>query len=269
MKDFEHLQSIFRQIHNQLVNEFFRNVEVPEIIEDIRNIPSKASLKKACLIRDNDTASVMDMRVQLFTIIKGERGLLMPNYEKITRKRRHKPQITLYFSEKIEDVEEGYEPVTGEISFRIMDAGSDDDISESQALTFGRRIKTIFGGGQGLLWRKGKDLLSYCDWDRGYQLQILCRSKEEGKRIVEKVLEIQNHTPDWQNANYKANEAPSTRYPTIPPTKTIFGKTKRMPRERPIADVYFRYAAILIRGMMQPVVVYEQGREVEEDLTAS
>ncbi|MFB2980872.1 hypothetical protein [Microseira sp. BLCC-F43] len=269
MNDFEHLQSVYRQIHNQQVNEFFRNVDLPENIDDIRNIPAKASLKKACLIKDNDSASMMDMRVQLFNLIKGDRHSIMANYDRIVSKRKHKPQITIYFYEKREDVDEGYEPITGEISFRVMNAGLDDDISESQARTFGQKIKLIFGGNEGLVWRKGKDLLSYCDWDKGYQLQILCRDKSEGRRIVEKILQIQDHVPEWERANYKANEAPSTRYPTLPPTKTIFGRAKRMPRERPIADVYFRYAAILIRGMTQPVVIYEQGRDQVEDFIAS
>jgi len=234
---------------------------VSENIDDIRNIPPKASLKKACLIKDNDSASVMDMRLQLFKIIKEQADLIIANSERIVKKRRDKPQITLDFSAEKEDVESGAEPITGEISFRIMDAGSDDDISESQARTFAQRIKTIFGGKEGLLWR--------CDWDKGDQLQIICRSKDEGKTIVEKVLEIQGHSPDWENANYKINEAPSSRYPTLPPTKTIFGRPKRMPRERPVADVRCRYAAILIRGMTQPVMLYEQGREVQEDFAAS
>jgi hypothetical protein len=86
---------------------------------------------------------------------------------------------------------------------------------------------------------------------------------------VEKVLEIQNHIPDWKNANYKINEKPNERYPILPSTKTIFGKLKRMPRERPIAEVRFRYAAILIRGMTQPTILYEQGRDQVEDFAVS
>jgi hypothetical protein len=112
----------------------------------------------------------MDMRLQLFNLIKGERNLLIPNSEKVSGPRRNKPQITLDFSEQAEDVEENYEPVTGEISFRIIKAGNDNDITESQARTFGQKIKSIFGVNDGLIRRQGKELLSYCDWNLGYQV---------------------------------------------------------------------------------------------------
>ncbi|MFB2976455.1 hypothetical protein [Microseira sp. BLCC-F43] len=122
------------------------------------------------MIKDNDTASTMDMRLQLFNLIKGERNLLIPNSEKVSSRRRNKPQITLDFSEQAEDVEENYEQVTGEISFRIIKAGNDNDITESQARTFGQKIKSIFGVNDGLIRRQGKELLSYCDWNLGYQV---------------------------------------------------------------------------------------------------
>ncbi|GET40698.1 hypothetical protein [Microseira wollei] len=140
-----------------------------------------------------------------------------------------------------------------------MNAGADNDITESQALSFGQKIKSIFVANDGLVWRKGKELLSYCDWQLGYQWQILGRQRTEGRRIVEKVLAIQDHIPDWENANYIVNEAANSRYPTLPPTKPMLGKLKRMPRERPMANVRFRYAAILVRGMTQPTILYEQG----------
>ncbi|MFB2983913.1 hypothetical protein [Microseira sp. BLCC-F43] len=151
MNDFEHLQSIYRQIHNQQVNELFRNVDVPENIEDIRNIPAKAGLKKACLIKDSDSASTMDMRVQLFNIIKGKEIHIFSNLDKISTRRRHKPKVTLYFMEDLEDVEESYSPVEGQIGFRLMNVGTDNDISEAEARTLANRIKSLFGANDGFV----------------------------------------------------------------------------------------------------------------------
>jgi hypothetical protein len=255
MNDFDHLQSVYRLLHNQEVNQLFRDVDVPENIDDLRNILAKASLKKAGLVKDNDSASVVNLRIELFNKLNKGNQVFSESFRHSTR-RRHKPQITLWFVEDLSDVAEGFNPIDGRISFRLMDAGSDNDISESQARSYANRIKSNFGSSEGFIWKKGKDMVSYCDWEMGYQLQLLCRNKDEGKRVIEKVLEVQNHTPEWGNMNYIANEEPNERYPTLPPSKPVLGRLQRMPRERPIADVRFVLSTLIIRGMQQPLILY-------------
>lgn len=100
-------------------------------------------------------------------------------------------------------------------------------------------------------------MCSYTDWNRGYQLQLLCRDKGEGKRVVEQVLDIQQHSPDWKNFNASENDEPAQAYPTLPGREFILGKSERMPRKRPIADVRFRHAVMHIYGRPNPVVLVD------------
>jgi hypothetical protein len=251
----KHLNNVYRKVYNPLVNEYFNDVDADDAIEI--STP-RASLKAACKIQETDTLPLLQARLWLFYVVLGNlKGSSLPlinNYSHSSR-RRNKPKVTLYFQEDLQDVADDYDPVAGEIGFRLMDAGGDDDITESAAKALGQQIKSLFGG-SGFIWRKGKDLVSYSDWEKGYQLQILCRDKDEGKRVIERVLSIQNHNPNWENMNYIANEQPSARYPTIPLRKPVLGRMQRMQRERPIADVRFQYASVTIRGMKSPKLLY-------------
>ncbi|MFB2974877.1 hypothetical protein [Microseira sp. BLCC-F43] len=133
MNDFDHLQSVYRLLHNQEVNQLFRDVDVPENIDDLRNILAKASLKKAGLVKDNDSASMMDMPVQLENLIQPEKIQIFSNIDRLSTRRKHKPKVCLYFMEDLEDVESGYSPVDGQIGFRLINPDSENDISEATA----------------------------------------------------------------------------------------------------------------------------------------
>lgn len=168
------------------------------------------------------------------------------------------PQINLCFVEDLADVDPDYAPVTGEISFRLMGPAA-AAVTPTQANTFANRIRTAFGnGGAGYIWRKGKDMATYTDWAKGYQLQILTRSRSEAKEVIGKVLDVQNDTPDWEKMNYSENDAPMAAYPTVPELDVIYGRSRRRPRRRPVADCRFQAAFLHIHGMPNPVVLYDR-----------
>lgn len=79
-------------------------------------------------------------------------------------------------------------------------------------------------------------------------MQILCRDKTEGKRVVEQVLDIKGDSPNWEYLNLVTNDQPMNKYPTIPEREVVLGESRRMPRSRPIADVRFRYARLQLPG---------------------
>jgi hypothetical protein len=89
-------------------------------------------------------------------------------------------------------------------------------------------------------------------------LQLLVRDKTEGKRIVDKVLDIQGHSPDWKKFNHAENEIPSEAFPIVPGNQTILGKSRKKPRKRPIADVRFQYAVIKIDGLPHPITLVDR-----------
>lgn len=170
-------------------------------------------------------------------------------------KRKHKPQITLYFRE--ENIRSGHSGVEGEISFRIMSKES-NTITEREVKAVASIIKRKFGTGGGFLWNKGKVMCSYTDWDSGYQLQLLCQSEAEGRRVIEQVLDIRGFSPDWENMNVSRNVEPSKAYPEIPNKQTILGKSTRLPRRRPLAKVRFQYALLILHGMPNPICLVDR-----------
>lgn len=174
-------------------------------------------------------------------------------------RRRARPKITLYFIEDLNDVADGYAPVDGQISIRLMDHDQ-SSITEPIARTYANRIKTSFASGSGFVWKKGKIMCSYTDWDKGYQLQLLCRNEAEGRRVVEQVLDIQNDTPEWSFLNIKENAEPTQAFPTIPETDRAYGKLRRQPRRRPIADVRFQTGFLHVIGVPAPVILVDRSR---------
>ena len=258
--DWEHFQSVLIRTQNRIVREEFNDVGADDWVPDIST--SRGSLRVACTLKDNDTAVMTELRLFLYYyVLRKARDLVHPVYGSVIEgdgsRRKFKPQITLFFQEDFTDVELGYSPITGEISFRLMTETS-QSLTESELRTYATKIKTLFTTGNGFVWQKGKEFCSYTDWEKGYQLQLLVRSKTEGRRIVEQVLDIQSHTPDWDKFNHQQNEAPSSAYPTNPGNQSILGRSRKKARKRPIADVRFQYALIKLDGLPNPIPLVDR-----------
>lgn len=258
----EHLQSTLRKYYNPEVREWFDDVDLDDL--DI-NVP-RQSMALACRHQDEDSFIVTISRQIFFESIKNrylERLSGASNDEvgttryKTNVRRRHRPQITLIFLEDWEDIEAGYAAVTGRISFRLMDHDP-STITPQVATPYAQRIKSTFALGNGFVWRKGRDMFTYCDWKKGYQLQLLCRSETEARRVIESVLDIQNHTPDWSYLNSSTNAQPSETYPIVPERERIYGEVRREPRARPIADVRFQYADLSVSGLPNPILLVDR-----------
>ena len=259
---FEHLQDTWRKVHNRRVREHFRDLAEPDANWEPTIETSRGALRVASTMLDDDTGDMTIIRTLLFWIVLGEASALQAAVygapiTSFQEARKFKPQIQLYFLEDYNDVEEGYPPVTGEISFRLMGQSS-ETLTESEARNYANKIKTAFINSGGFVWRKGKGLCSYTDKPNGYQLQLLCRSETEGRRVIEQVLDIQNDAPNWKYMNYSENAEPSVRYPTIPAQERILGKLRRLPRWRPVADVRFQFALLHVWGLQQPVVLCDR-----------
>lgn len=255
----EHLQSTISSAYNKIVREEFSDTE-----DDDGITTSRSSLKIACTVDDSDSAPMVSCRMMLFyfTCRKAQDlqrpvyGIPEGTFDEI---RKYRPQITLHFVESYEDVdiEEGYHPVYGECSYRLMSETS-ESITESELNTIANRIKSEFGAGNGYIWRKGKAMLTYTDASNGFGLKIACRSESEGRAVVSKVFDVAQKTPNWKYCNYKENLEPAEAYPNNPGTDVILGQSRKTPRKRPVADVVFRYATAKIYGMPNPIVLYDK-----------
>lgn len=254
----EHLQSTIRSWMNREVRDFFIDLGGDEWDEDITT--PRASLRVACTHLDTDSLLMTQLRWNLFERVRLQR-IQVPYFaipiSGFDEARKYKPQITLYFQEDLQDVETGYAPVTGEISFRLMGYET-DTITPTIAQTFATRIETNFGTAGGFVWRKGRTLCSYTDKSKGYAFQILCRDDTYARTLISQVLDIQNHTPDWARLkiNTAANE--TERYPIIPPTERVYGQNRRLPRARPIADVRFQVALLKVHGLQNAIPLFDR-----------
>ncbi len=255
---FEHLQDTVRRPYNREVREAFSDLGGDEWLPDI-NTP-RASLRQACTIYDSDSATMMAVKMMFFyfTLRKAQDmqaplvGMPKGSLDPV---RKYKPQICLFFKEDSGDVEEGYDPVEGRISIRLMNEDS-ESITKTELTNLGNRIRAEFGTGSGYVWKKGKEYYSYTDKEKGYQLQILAFSEAKARELINKILDIQNHSFEDKRFNKNNNGNPAAAYPTIPPNQNILGETVREPRKRPVADVRFQYAIANLWGRPQPIPVY-------------
>lgn len=263
--DIEHLQLTIRRYLNKQIREDFRDLFGENDTWEPEVGTTRGAMLRALLHEDSDPITVTATRMMLYYFTYGKaRELQIPVYGIPTDfyqqdALNYVPQITLHFKEDLEDVESSYQPVKGEINIRVI-GETYETITEAKLKTLANRIKTNFGANNGYVWRKGKVRCNYSDKSKPYFLQILSRDVTAGKSVIERVLDIQNHTPDWEFLNKGENEAPSQAYPTIPPTKTILGKARRMPRRRPIADVRFTKAEAHIISLAAPIILYDRTR---------
>ena len=256
-KNWANLRSFLRQSYNREVNEWF--ADEPDPVPD--NTTSRKNAKRACLILPKETQSTALLKALTFRFVV-QRVHLRPDVYgtpvgRHQEVRQFRPQIVLEFLEDELDVEGGYGRVDGRISFRLMNETS-ESITRTELTTIANRIKLEFGANNGYKWKKGKDLASYTEREKGYQLQLLVRSKADAKELIGKILDINSDTPDWKYLNYKENDEPTNAYPTIPPTNLILGKTRREPRRRPIATVRFQYAYCSLWGEPNSIILYDR-----------
>lgn len=264
--DTEQIQSVMRRYLNEEVREWFKDID----FDDVDTNTPRGALLKACRHEDADSFLQTIGRSILFDSLIRQRfagflgnatgsGDVGTTTLRTGVLRKTKPQIVLYFLEDLADVAQEYSPVDGRISFRLMQHTS-DSITPLDVNTYRQRLESHFSDNGGFVWKKGKIMCSYSDWAKGYQLQLLCKTVTEGKRVVEQVLDIQNDTPDWSLFNTEENDEPTAAYPTIPERVRIYGENRRLPRRRPIADVRFQFAHLVISGVPSPLILADRTR---------
>ena len=250
--EWEHLQDQIRRIHNKQVRDYFSDITVDDDLATPR-----ASLRHACIMKDEDTATMAQLRLWLFEVTAGHAKSLQPDIYGIPvttfqEQNEFKPQIHLYFCESFKNVETGYSPVEGEISFKLTEPQY-ENITPTEARTLANRVKSAMAIPP-FTWKKGRTICTYRDLAKGYRLRLYVTSESEAKRIIEQVLDIRSHTPDWDYLTVSESRA---SFPITPPMKTIYGKSRRLPRKRPRADVKFRYATLHLYGVQNPITLVD------------
>jgi hypothetical protein len=251
--DIEHLQLVIRRYLNKQIREDFRDIFGDGDTWEPEVGTTRGSMLRALLHEDSDPIHVTTARMMLYYFTYGAAKAMQPDIYGSTivnfdRQVRYKPQITLYFNNKGYNPNKKNELVEGEISFRLMNESS-TTITQTELERYAAKIKTLFAGSTKFVWHKGKTIASYTEIDKGYRLKLLVTNESEAKRIIEQVLDIQSHIPDWQYLNININAEPAERFPNAPGNQTILGKVREKPKPRPVEDVIFRYATCNIHGL--------------------
>jgi hypothetical protein len=197
----EHLQDLIRRTVNPEVREWFNDVGTTADWDPDITTP-RGSLRVGCTHQENDTADMTVLRLLLFYLVTGQAaelqapiyGIPVDTYQQSVK---FLPQVRLYFCEDPDDVERGYAPVEAELSFRIISETS-QSMTESEARVMANKIKSLFCTGTGFRLHKGRTKCVYREPARGYQFSVNAFSLTEGKRLIEQVLDIQGHSPDWK-----------------------------------------------------------------------
>ncbi|WP_414620321.1 hypothetical protein [Calothrix sp. CCY 0018] len=253
--EWEHLQDLIRLDHNRAVLRYFKNTPDNDVST------TKSKLKHACVIKDDDTATMTQLRMWLFEVTVGRlQSVQTPIYgipvTELQQERKFKPQIKLYFSEDYDEETQvnGIPLAEGEITFRLMNKAS-DTISRADAESLARSIKSTFTK-PAFTWSKGWFKATYLDSERGYDLRLLVKSKAEAEQVVRQVIGIQNHSFDRDFFQFIEHDR---TYPLNPGTHRVYGRTVKKPIIRRRVDVKFRYAQLLIWGQPNPINLVASG----------
>lgn len=163
------------------------------------------------------------------------------------------PQVKLMFYQTKLEAGDDNPPATGEINFRIT-GETHETFNEAKALLLANKINEKFAVGSVFIWHKGKQIVSYVDKAKGYKFQLYVPDETEGRRIIEQVLDIRGHSPDWDLLTISKS---TKAYPDTPPKKIIYGQSRRTPRRRPVENIRFRYAELHIWGLTSAVTLVD------------
>ncbi|MBD1939095.1 hypothetical protein [Microcoleus sp. FACHB-68] len=258
--EFEFLQDAFRKLENRKMLQYFADLG-PEDTEPDVTTP-RGTLRYVCTHKDSDTAIMTLMRAWIFFFGQATAGTFaseqtpiygMPvtDYDGIWT---YTPQVKLIFREDPADVEQGFDPIVGEIGFRLVGETS-ETLTLEKVRGLARAIEREFEANGGYVWKRGWEKFTYFDKAQGYDLRILANNQTTAEALVNKVLDVQGHVVDWTKFYINNNSRPSTAYPTLPAQRKILGKTVRHPRRRPRTDVRFLYAHLFVHGLAKPMTL--------------
>lgn len=253
----ELLQSVIRRYENRKIREDFRDLGGDDWEPEVGT--TRGSMRHALTHKDTDSMLITLSRLFLYYFTYGKaQALQAPVYgipaTQFQESIKFYPQIRLLFIEDISLVEDGYEAVKAEITFRLMNE-TEKTITPANAKTLANKISSLFATGKGFTWKKGHEKWIYTDQSKGYQLRVLGWNETEAKKIIEQVLDVQGHTPDWEQFLSKSTR--ERRFSTIPGTHQVYGKQRRKPRDRPVAFVRFRLAELKVWGMPHAITLVD------------
>lgn len=251
-KPWQLIRSWLRRTHNKEVMEFFKDLP-PNADPD--NTTGRSATKAVCLIGANDSQGIAQLKMEIFRDYCIQVNNLANVYQQpkvdFDSGFTYKPQITLYFRQDLSAVPDGKVPIRSSHSFRMMGETS-ETLRETEVERIAKAVKREMGVAGGFRWDRGKVKVVYRDLENGYDIRLLTTSEAEGIGVFRKIVAIQNHTYD---DDFVSVATAKKSFPTTPPKKTILGKLRSTPRQRPTATVRFTHATLSVWGLPNDIVL--------------
>lgn len=252
-------RSVIRKVYNREMWDWFKDIPADALPD---NLTSRTAARSACVIGANDSIQVVMLKIQLFERIK-QSITLLPKvtgevYSDIDEIFEHRPTITLYFLQDLDAVPDGMRAVPGRISFKLVNETS-DTITTVKLKEIAREIKAQFALGNGHIWKKGKEKVTYLDKKDGLDLRILCLNKTEGIELVQKVCNVVDRAYDPDKLQHLDPNKASITNPIG--TDLILGQRVKKRRWRPVANVRFLYATAKISGLENAIPLVDRSKQ--------
>jgi hypothetical protein len=251
----EQLQSTLIKTQNRIVREEFNDLGGDDWIPNIAT--SRAELRLACTLLDNDTATMTKLRLDLFYLIMRKAKDFhppiygIPSMEFINNFSFF-PQIVIHFEEdRYEAATSNRLPATAQVAVRWFE----ESYTKPEINQLALKIRQDFAIPP-FMFKKGRILFTYTDKKKGYYFQVYAFNEIEAKSVIERAYRLQHNVePEWDE--YLRDHQDKKNY-TIQKTKMIMGELKQLPKRRPIADVKFSYAELKIPDLLEPIILVDR-----------
>ena len=180
------------------------------------------------------------------------------------------PEIVLHFQEDKPTISNFR--IRAEKSFRMTEYTDNPNniklnkISEGDLRKFADKILQNFTqNGKGIIWQKGKKVVSYkgkIPREQGFDGWIYCKNKSDGIDIFNRMAAVAGVKIDKKFIRYSETEDESDYNHTKPEKIQVAGKQVTLPLKRPICDVRFYRADIVLPWSRQTLKLVLGGRNV-------
>ncbi|MEH1799391.1 MAG: hypothetical protein V7L13_09510 [Nostoc sp.] len=167
--------------------------------------------------------------------------------------RSHRPEVVLKFYQK-----QNKNPAKGaltdaiemRISFRLMNKTVADFTTDAYLKVLADAIHREFATPPFKI-NKGKQIYTYSDFEKGYQFVLSVTDSTEAKKIIKKVLDIQQHP--FKDEGFRKGSTPMETPSTVGEKVIIRGETERLPTRGKVGIVTFTNA-YLNTGLRLPPI---------------
>lgn len=253
--DFELFQSFLRRWVNLEVKEYFGKFNVSEQLEASR---PESVIRALCLHEDRDPISLTILRLWLWGRISPTPvvvddliyGIPLSHFQSRVE---FAPQLFLFFRQTLRDQYRDRDKkdksiVRMELSLRLPESFN---IRQQAEYNMDLRLlsEAINRTFRKATYQKGINKFTYYQPSKGYRLSLNMDSEQEAKRLIEDVLTIQGHRPDWNLLDrHSANRYKQDGTLKDNPIKQVLGKPRKSPISRKKGEIELYYAEFKVHG---------------------